>query len=161
MRLFAAFFLGTLLIGGGALAEPSHSGTQVAGLESARSDVERIRAGARDCRGCDLKGADLSNQCVKGGDLRGANFEGAKAPYMCMSHANFAGANFRNADLTGANLGHSDLTGADLTGAVLDITNIRGADLSRSFGLTQFQLDMACGDTTTNVPAGLAARSCI
>lgn len=122
--------------------------------------VERIKAGEHDCRGCDLHGADLSNQCVKGGDLTDANFADVKALYMCMSMANFTGVNFRNADLTGANLAHSNLTGADLTGAVLDITSIKGADLSRARGLTQAQLDQACADKETKVPAGLAAKSC-
>jgi uncharacterized protein YjbI with pentapeptide repeats len=155
MRILAFFLAASVVCGETALAEPSQSGTENL------SAVERVRAGGRDCRACDFKGADLSNQCVKGGDLRNANFEGAKAQYMCMSHANFAGANFRNADLTGANLGHSDFSGANLSGAVLDITNIRGANLSHAKGLAQFQLDMACGDATTKVPVGLTARSCI
>jgi uncharacterized protein YjbI with pentapeptide repeats len=77
-----------------------------------------------------------------------------------MSMANFSNVNFRNADLTGANLAHSNLSGADLTGAVLDITSIKGTDLSRAKGLTQPQLDQACADTETKVPAGLRAKSC-
>jgi uncharacterized protein YjbI with pentapeptide repeats len=74
--------------------------------------------------------------------------------------ANFTNVNFHNADLTGANLAHSNLSGADLTGAVLDITSIKGADLSRAKGLTQAQLDQACADAATKVPAGLRAKSC-
>jgi uncharacterized protein YjbI with pentapeptide repeats len=140
----------------------SHAGTPavIATRTASLGPIERIKAGERDCRGCDLHGADLSNQCVKGGDLTGANFERVKALYMCMSMANFTNVNFRNADLTGANLAHSNLSGADLTGAVLDITSIKGADLSRSVGLTQAQLDQACADTATKVPAGLRAKSC-
>lgn len=139
-----------------------HSGTMAAPAAHVASlgPVERIRAGDHNCRGCDLHGADLSNQCVKGGDLTDADFDGVKALYMCMSQANFTNVNFRGADLTGANLAHSNLTGADLTGANLDITSIKGADLSRAKGLTQAQLDQACADHDTKVPAGLTAKSC-
>lgn len=143
------------------MADPSHSGTPTAPVRTASlSPLERIKAGERDCRGCDLHGADLSNQCVKGGDLTGADFSDVKALYMCMSLANFTDVNFRNADLTGANLAHSNLSGADLTGAVLDITSIKGTDLSSAKGLTQRQLDQACADKDTKVPAGLTAKSC-
>jgi uncharacterized protein YjbI with pentapeptide repeats len=122
--------------------------------------VARIKADERNCPGCNLAGADLSHECVKGGDLTGANFDGVKALYMCMSMANFTNVSFRDADLTGANLGHSNLTGADLTGANLDITSLKGADLSRAKGLTQAQLDEACSDSETQVPAGLVAKPC-
>jgi uncharacterized protein YjbI with pentapeptide repeats len=122
--------------------------------------VARIKADKRDCPGCNLAGADLSHQCVKGGDLTGANFDNVDAHYMCMSLANFTNVTFRNADLTGANLGHSNLTGADLTGAKLDITSLKGADLSHAKGLTQAQLDEACSDSETQVPAGLVAKPC-
>jgi uncharacterized protein YjbI with pentapeptide repeats len=75
MRLIWAVLLGSLVLGGAALAAPSHSGTSAKPIRTASlSPIERIKAGERDCRGCDLHGADLSNQCVKGGDLTGANF---------------------------------------------------------------------------------------
>jgi uncharacterized protein YjbI with pentapeptide repeats len=163
MRVFLIFLVVSLVIGGAlALAASSHSGasappaTRIASL----GPIERIKAGDHNCRGCDLHGADLSNQCVKDGDLTGANFAGAKARYMCMSMANFTNVNFRGADLTGANLAHSNLTGADLTGAVLDITSIKGTDLSHTTGLIQAQLDHACADATTKVPSGLSTKSC-
>jgi hypothetical protein len=35
---------------------------------------------------------------------------------------------------------------------------IAGADLSRARGLTQEQLDDACGDSRTRLPSGLVAR---
>lgn len=124
------------------------------------SNVQRIKAGEVNCPHCDLHGANLSNECVKAGDLTGANFDDVTALYMCMSIANFTDATFRNADLTGANLGHSNLTRADLTGAKLSITSIKGADLSTAKGLTQAQLDRACGDADTKLPAGLHVNIC-
>jgi uncharacterized protein YjbI with pentapeptide repeats len=122
--------------------------------------VARIHAGIVDCAGCRLAGADLSNTCVKGRDLRGADFDGANASLMCMSYADFSGATFRGADLSGANLAHAGLDGADLSGARTTITSFKGTDLSRAQGLTQAQLDAACGDTETRPPAGLKIHSC-
>jgi uncharacterized protein YjbI with pentapeptide repeats len=122
--------------------------------------VARIHAGIVDCAGCRLSGADLSNTCVKAHDLHGADFDGANATLMCMSYANFSGATFRGTDLSGANLAHADLDGADMTDAVMTITSIKGTDLTRVKGLTQKQLDAACGDAQTKAPAGLAVHSC-
>ena len=79
---------------------------------------------------------------------------------MCMSYANFKSATFRGADLSGANLAHAILDGADLTGANLTITSIKGTDLTHVKGLTQKQLDAACGDADTKVPAGMQVKTC-
>ncbi|HWA02057.1 MAG TPA: pentapeptide repeat-containing protein [Rhizomicrobium sp.] len=122
--------------------------------------VARIHGGIVDCVGCQLAGSDLSNTCVKEHDLHGANFDGAKAVLMCMSYANFSGATFRGADLSGANLAHADLDGADVTGAITTITSFKGTDLTRTKGLTQAQLDAACGDAETKVPSGLTVHVC-
>lgn len=146
-----------------AIAYPANAApTVVASLGPDQAAVARIRASGEgiDCRGCNLAHANLSHECVKHGDLTGANFDHVDAHYMCMSLANFTNVSFKDADLTGANLGHSNLTGADLTGAVLDITSLKGADLSHAKGLTQAQLDLACSDAETKVPAGLTAKPC-
>lgn len=122
--------------------------------------VASIQAGNHDCPHCVLAGADLTNQCVKGGDLTGANFDDSRLVLACMSNANFRSASFRHADLSGANLANSKLDDADLSGAVLSITSIKGADLRRAKGLTQAQLDQACGDGATRVPAGMIVQRC-
>ena len=131
-----------------------------AGTAADSAAVARIHGGIVDCAGCRLAGADLTNTCVKAHDLHGADFDGAKAVMMCMSYANFSGATFRGTDLSGANLAHANLDGADLTGATMTITSIKGTDLTHARGLTQQQLDSACGDAETKVPAGLAVHNC-
>ncbi|HTQ14683.1 MAG TPA: pentapeptide repeat-containing protein [Rhizomicrobium sp.] len=125
-----------------------------------RKAVDWIKAGNHDCPHCDLAGADLTNTCVKGGNLEGAKFDGARAVLMCMSYADFKGASFRKTDLAGANLAHADVDDADFTGADLSITSIKGTDLSHARGLTQLQLDHACGDAETKAPQGLTVRTC-
>ncbi|HEX2761557.1 MAG TPA: pentapeptide repeat-containing protein, partial [Rhizomicrobium sp.] len=96
--------------------------------------VARIKGGIVDCVGCNLKGADLTNTCVKDHDLRGANFDGAKATLMCMSNSNFANTSFRGTDLSGANMAGAKMDGADLTGAKTSITSFLGTDLRKVKG---------------------------
>jgi uncharacterized protein YjbI with pentapeptide repeats len=122
--------------------------------------VAKIHGGIVDCVGCDLRGADLSNTCVKDHDLHGADFTGADATLMCMSFADFTGVSFRGTELSGANLAGAKLEGADLTGAKTSITSFLGTDLRHVKGLTQKQLDVACGDNTTRLPPGLTIHRC-
>jgi uncharacterized protein YjbI with pentapeptide repeats len=146
------------------LAGEDLAGRQLASLAhpASQTAIERLQAGEIiDCPGCDLRGADLSHTCVKEKNLAGAKFDDAIALYMCMSYANFSGASFQNTYLTGTNLVHSDLSGADLTGAKLDIASLKGAELATVKGLTQDQLDTACANEDTKLPAGLNPEFCI
>jgi uncharacterized protein YjbI with pentapeptide repeats len=122
--------------------------------------VARIKGGIVDCVGCNLAGADLSNTCVKSHDLHGADFTGANASLMCMSFADFTGVRFRDTELSGANLSGAKMDGADMTGAKTSITSFLGTDLRHVKGLTQKQLDVACGDARTKLPPGLHVHRC-
>ena len=115
-----------------------------------RTAVDSIHAGNHDCPHCMLAGANLDNTCVKNGNLEGADFSNVHAVLMCMSYANFTNVSFRDANLTNA----------DFTGATLAITSFKGTDLTQTKGLTQAQLDSACSDKETKVPAGLKAHIC-
>lgn len=152
-----AFLIG---LGATGVAEAPVQLIAVEYTEPNRADVDSIKAGHHDCPHCDLAGANLDNTCVKSGNLEGAKFDNARAVLMCMSYADFKGASFRNTDLAGANLAHANVDDADFTGADLSITSIKGTDLSKARGLTQAQLDKACGDADTKVPAGLKAKTC-
>src|ERR1700712_2707845 len=122
--------------------------------------VAKLHGGIVDCVGCDLRGADLTNTCVKDHDLHGADFTGANATLMCMSFANFTGVSFRGTELSAANLAGAKMDGADLTGARTSITSFLGTDLRQVKGLTQQQLDVACGDARTRLPPGLVIHPC-
>jgi len=122
--------------------------------------VARIKGGIVDCVGCDLRAADLANTCVKEHDLHGADFSDADATLMCMSFADFTGVSFRGTELSGANLAGAKLGGADLTGAKTSITSFLGTDLRHVKGLTQKQLDVACGNAATKLPPGLHIHRC-
>ena len=148
-RFLPAFFLL-------ALAIPAQAGS----LQADPKAVARIEGGIVDCPGCRLQGANLMNTCVKTKDLHNANFDGANATLMCMSFANFKGASFRGTNLDAANLSGATLDGADLTGASTHITSFLGTDLTHVKGLTQAQLNAACGDARTKVPAGFKVHVC-
>ena len=62
-----------------------------------------------------------------------------------LTNADLSRVNLSIADLRDANLSGADLTGADLSDAGLSGTNLTGANLSDTKGLTQEQLDYACG----------------
>ena len=47
----------------------------------------------------------------------------------------------------------------DFERAFLYLTRIEGLDLTEATGLAQWQIDMACGDAGTKLPAGLAVPS--
>ena len=79
---------------------------------------------------------------------------------MCMSFANFTGVSFRGAELSAANLAGAKMDSADLTGAKTSITSFLGTDLRKVKGLTQTQLDVACGDAATKLPPGLVIHTC-
>ena len=83
-------------------------------------------------------------------DMRDVNAYGG-----VFSSASFAGANLTNAGFVG-----SHLRGANFSGATVVGTDFSGADMSGARGLTQSQLDRACGDGTTVLPSGLHIPPC-
>jgi hypothetical protein len=92
----------------------------------------------------DLTGANLTNASLRGSNFTGARFNHSNLTRANLTHANLAGANFASATLS-----------VKLTDATLTDTNFSAADLHDSLGLTQQQLDTACGDPKTTLPPGL------
>ena len=106
-------------------------------------------------RGANLRGSNLRFAKLQRADLTGADLTGAQLIVAWMQGTVLRGAVLNGADLQGA-----DLAGADLTGASLVRAKLFRTDLRKAKGLTQAQLDRACGDASTRVPAGLAVRRC-
>ncbi len=86
---------------------------------------------------------DLSWTNLSFANLRGAHLD----------RINFTGASLMRASLDGARLCGAQLNGAHLDGAMLV-----AADLERVTGLTQEQLNTACGDAETKLPDGWTIR---
>ena len=87
-----------------------------------------------------------------------------------MVSVNLDRANLRGARLVGADLGHATLKRASLVGADLRRANLAsvplfkadlsGANLEGARELKQAELDRACGDDRTVLPAGLKVPRC-
>ncbi|RZJ37052.1 MAG: pentapeptide repeat-containing protein, partial [Brevundimonas sp.] len=90
----------------------------------------------------------------------GANFSSAEITASNLSNGDFSGASFRDASLDSARLSGGRFSRADFTDASLRRTDIRGADLSDARGLTQSQINQACGDGSTRLPGRLTTQTC-
>lgn len=137
--------------------------------------IAAVEAGRVSCRSCDLFQADFSFDALAGRDFAGARLRQADLSLATADGTRFTGADlslvngfggrFARADFARANLTGATLVGAYLgqvrwTGAVLTSVNLSGADLSGAQGLTQRQLDAACGDGQTVLPPGLRIGRC-
>lgn len=136
--------------------------------------IARVRAGAH-CPGCNLFQADLSSLTLSGRNLTKARLRQADLSTVVMNRANFSGgdlrdvnaygavfggASFARADLTNASFVGAFLEGANFSGAVLSGVNFSGAEMDRATGLSQTQLNRACGDASTRPPRGLTIPPC-
>ena len=146
---------------------------QPAAAQSA-AQVDHARGGA-SCPHCNLFQADFSNLELKSRDyagarLRQADMSAAVMNYTIMAGADlrdvnaygavFTGVSFAGANMTNASFVGTYLEGANFRGATLTGVNFSGAEMDRATGLTQRQLDGACGDATTTLPAGLRIPTC-
>ena len=138
------------------------------------AQIDRARAGA-SCPHCNLFQADFSNKRITGRNFAGARLRQADFSASEMNHTVFAGADLRDVNaygglfsggvFSGANLTHASFVGAYLRGATfhdatLEGANFSGAEMSHARGLTQRQLDAACGDEATTLPRGLRIPRC-
>lgn len=136
--------------------------------------IARVRAGA-SCPRCNLFQADLSNLGLKGRDFTGARLRQADLSLGVFNRTRFSGgdlrdvngyggvfsgASFAGANLTNATFVGAYMQGANFSGATLAGVNFSGAEMDRAVGLTQRQLDRACGDEATRLPRGLRIPRC-
>ncbi len=148
-----------------------------------RLDLAPTYAGV--CEDCDLSGRILAGARMTHSNFSRSDFSNAVLARADASHSEFNGADFTQADLTRvrlvdascpqarferARLAQADARGADFTRATFaqaDVTrmnleeaDLSGADLRSALGLTQTQLDQACGDHRTRLPHGLRVSRC-
>ena len=125
-----------------------------------KADLFRTDLKNADLTGANLTGANLTRADLTGANLTGANLTRADLTRADLTGANLTGANLTGTDLTGANLTRADLTGADLTRADLTGADLTGAYLFNTNGVTQPQLNQACGNNTTNLKRGFRITPC-
>lgn len=161
MKPFAAFGLMAAVVATPALAQDA-------------GQIARVQNGA-SCPHCNLFQADLSNRALKGLNLSGSRLRQADLSLAIMNRSSFAGgdlrdvnayggvfssASFAGANLTNATFVGTYLQGANFRGATLAGANFSGAEMDHAIGLTQGQLNGACGDEATTLPAGLRIPAC-
>jgi uncharacterized protein YjbI with pentapeptide repeats len=138
------------------------------------SQIASVKAG-RSCPGCNLFQADFDYEDISGKNLAGARIRQSDMSLSTADRTNFSradlslanmygvratGANFSRANLTQAVLVGGYFSGSSFAGANLTGANISGAELAGAHGLTQGQLNTACGDSETTLPRGLRVATC-
>ena len=138
------------------------------------SEVARAERGV-SCPGCNLFQANLSGVEARGLNFAGSRLRQADLSLSVLNRARFSNsdlrdvnayggvfssANFSGANLTNASFVGSYVQGANFSGANLSSANFSGAEMSRARGLTQRQLNQACGDASTTLPGGLHIPAC-
>ncbi|GGD01173.1 pentapeptide repeat-containing protein [Aquisalinus flavus] len=141
-------------------------------------------------RGSDFSGSVFERADLGGSLMQSAIFDSADFRDTSMTGVQFSGASFRHARLTDtmamrsvfyradliglvaervsfrrARFDEALMTGAilretDMAGAIFTNADLSGADLSTVTGLTQEQLNSACGNSMTRLPAGLKVQEC-
>ena len=153
---------------------PSATGGPITNQAERDGIAERVRGGA-SCANCDLFQISLAYQSVAGRNFDGARIRQADFSLATADRTRFHGANMSLTNFFGARLTSADLTetnlegttfvgaylgGARMSGAVLSGANFSGAEMASAVGLSQAQLNTACGDATTTLPAGMTIPAC-
>ena len=160
----------------------------LAALAANPKDVARAKdtRGIPECVKCDLTNAKMTDGFFQlanliEANLSGANFDranmagvqlnNAKAINASFVYTNFSGARLDKGDFSGANFSYAWLNwtwfagakfdGANFAGAKMPGAQLYNADLSKAVGLTQDQIDKACGDFSTKLPPGLNVPACV
>jgi uncharacterized protein YjbI with pentapeptide repeats len=138
------------------------------------TQIAKVHAGG-SCPRCNLFQADFGNKTMfhrnlAGARLRQSDMSLAALDYTTMANADlrdvngyagrFTGVNFSGADMTNSTFVGAYLGGANLRGAKLSGANLSGAEMAKAIGLTQSQLNAACGDEKTTLPRGLRIPAC-
>jgi uncharacterized protein YjbI with pentapeptide repeats len=167
--LHGAAFVGSNFVGADLARADLHDatlfGSDFTNTDFTEANLLGVRGHGANFTGANLSRANLGGANLLGSDLvrvnaRDAQFVGATLFGANLTQGHFEHASFKAANLVGANLAGASLVGTDFTGANFAHTNIASSDLSQARGLTQDQIDQACGGPSTRLPAGLVAKTC-
>jgi uncharacterized protein YjbI with pentapeptide repeats len=131
------------------------------GSQATQTNFEKAQGIRSSFVGTNLTGANFNKSEMQRADftdaiLAGANFEKSELARAQFHGSDLAGVRFSYANLARADLRHVNIkTPVDFTFAYMYRTRIEGLDLSAATGLAQWQVDIACGDAETKLPAGL------
>lgn len=133
---------------GANLASANLQGARLENATLVKANLQRTNLNGAILLKANLQEANLQDSALRGAALQRSNLQRAKLEWVYLPQAVLSKANLQGANLQWANLAGANLAGADLAGA-----NLAGANLGSLKGLSQKQLDNACGDEKTNLPS--------
>ena len=151
--------------------------TKFVGANLSRATLTRANVSNSDLSNADMSKVDggrsvfqevnLANSSLEKAELFRADFSGSNLSNTNLNKTEMGRANFQNSDLSGAqitftNLARANFSGAKLAGADFEkswtyLTQFEDVDLTEVLNLSQEQLELACGNADTKLPAGLVA----
>jgi len=108
-----------------------------------------------DLTGGDFTDSDFTKARMKSADAMGTTFVRTNFTKAKLDRGDFTGSNFSGAQFIFTKFGEAVVENADFTGA-----DFSGAEMVEIVGLTQSQLDLACGSQETQLPEGYSMRVC-
>ena len=121
------------------------------------ADMNRSNFAQAQAAGGNFLKAELNRSDFSGANLERATMTKAELARVIFQHARLTGVDFSYSNLSRAQLQGAVLQDVTMTGSYLYLTQLGGVDLSAVKGLTQAQIDIACGDAQTRLPDGLTA----
>ena len=132
------------------------------GSKAQKTNFTGIIASRTDFSGGDFSDALFNKAETSRSDFSDANLSGADMSKAEFSRAMFSGANVNGVSFDFTNLARADFRNAEFetpptfANAYLFMTRIDGVDLSAADDLNQWQINMACGDEVTVLPADIS-----
>ena len=136
-----------------ALSGSKAEGTKFNKAEAYRGDFSGVAAA-----GATFVSAEMQRALFVGADLTKTDFSKAELGRANFEKATLTGSKFTLANLSRARFEMSVFEGPlDFENAFMLLTRIEGVDLSAATGLQQAQIQLACGDASTKLPADITA----
>lgn len=140
------------------LVRASLAGSNAKGAKFDRIEAYRTNFSGMDAQGAVFAGAEMQRSNFKDANLTDVDFTKSELGRAQFDGATITGTKFPLANLARADFRTAKFTGPiDFNGAFFFLARLEGVDLSAATGLAQWQIDMACGDDKTVLPAGLQA----
>jgi len=132
------------------------------------SQIAKVQTGG-SCPRCNLFQADFGDKVLRGRNLAGARLRQSDMSLSVLNHSDlshadlrdvngygglFGNVNFAGADMANSTFVGAYLEGANFRGAKFSGANFSGAEMDKAVGLSQSQLNAACGDLALTRRAG-------
>lgn len=148
-------------LGGTSFEKASLGRAMLDGADGPNSDFSKALGYRTSFVKANLAGANFTKSEMQRADFTDANLNGADFEKTELGRVIFTGADINGTKFSFSNLARADFRGSifdtpiDFTSAYFYRTRFDGVDLSAAQGLQQWQIDLACGDDNTKLPAGI------